>query len=138
LATSISILGDRPQTIEAIRGAAGKRLRYQGTRHQGLGPPSGDRLPPLAKEEAQEGTEMKKRSLPPLQVGKAYEATDFERFDYFGSKLTGSKAILRLHLKNATTIDLPTSDDELRHLLVILCEAFGPTAVEHLKMRGWV
>ena len=48
------------------------------------------------------------------------------------------KAIHRLHLKNGTTIDLPTSDDELKRLLIMLCEAFGPVAVEHLKKRGWI
>jgi hypothetical protein len=78
------------------------------------------------------------RPLPPLEVGTAYRATEFESFEYFGAKLTGSEAILRLHLNNATTIDLPTSDDELRRLLLILCDAFGPVAVEHFKSRGWV
>ncbi len=80
---------------------------------------------------------MTKRSLPPLEVGKAYEATDFARFEYFGAKLTGSEAILRLHLKNGTTIDLPTSDDELRRLMIVLCEAFPSAAAAHVKMRGW-
>jgi hypothetical protein len=79
-----------------------------------------------------------RRNLPPLEVGRAYIAADFESFEYAGSILTGPKAILRLHLKNGTTIDLPASDDELKHLLLMLCEAFGPTAVEHLKKRGWV
>ena len=78
------------------------------------------------------------KNLPPLEVGKAYTAADFESFEYAGSILTGSKAILRLHLKNGTTIDLPASDDELKRLLLMLCEAFGPVAVEHLKKRGWV
>jgi hypothetical protein len=79
-----------------------------------------------------------RKALPPLAVGTAYVAADFERFEYFGSMLTGSKAILRLHLKNGTTIDLPTSDDELKLLLIMLCEAFGPVAIEHLKKRGWI
>jgi hypothetical protein len=77
-------------------------------------------------------------NLPPLEVGKAYVASDFERFGYCGSMLTGSKAILRLHLKNGTTIDLPASDGELKNLLVLLCEAFGPAAIEHLKKRRWI
>ena len=81
---------------------------------------------------------MPPRNLPPLEVGQAYTATDFESFEYLGSALTGSKAILRLHLTNGTTIDLPTSDDELKRLLIFLCEAFGPDAIDHLKMRGWV
>ncbi len=81
---------------------------------------------------------MSVKNLPPLQVGQAYRAVDFERFEYCGSMLTGSKAILRLHLKNATTIDLPASDDELKTLLVMLCEAFGERAVEHLRSRGWL
>ena len=79
---------------------------------------------------------MPAKNLPPLEVQCAYRAQDFERFEYFGSKLTGQTTILRLHLKNATTIDLPTSDDELRRLLVVLCDAFGSYAVEHLKSRG--
>ena len=79
-----------------------------------------------------------RKALPPLAVGTDYVAADFERFEYFGSMLTGSKAILRLHLKNGTTIDLPASDDELKRLLIVLCEAFGPVAIEHLKKRGWI
>jgi hypothetical protein len=79
-----------------------------------------------------------RKALPPLEVGRAYLATDFESFEYAGSMLTGSKAILRLHLKNGTTIDLPASDDELKRLLVLLCEAFGPHAIAHLKMRKWI
>jgi hypothetical protein len=86
-----------------------------------------------------EGTLLKPRkNLPPLDTGTAYTAADFERFEYSGSALTGSKAILRLHLKNGTTIDLPTSDEELEHLLVNLCEAFPQKAIGHLKMRKWV
>lgn len=81
---------------------------------------------------------MPRRNLPPLEVGKAYEAVDFERFEYFGEILTGSKAILRLHLKNATTIDLPCSKQEMERLTRALCEAHGKVAIEHLKLRGWV
>ncbi len=76
--------------------------------------------------------------MPPLAVETNYIASDFERFEYIGSALTESKAILRLHLSNKTTIDLPTSDDELRHLLVVLCDAFGTAAIAHLKSRGWI
>ena len=79
-----------------------------------------------------------RKLLPPLAVETNYAAVDFERFEYFGAVLPGVKAILRLHLKNGTTIDLAASDDELRNLLVMLCEAFPPTAVQHVKARGWV
>lgn len=65
-----------------------------------------------------------RKSLPPLEVGTAYLAQDFESFEYFGARLTGSAAILRLHLKNATTIDLPATDDELRVLRDVLNAAF--------------
>ena len=81
---------------------------------------------------------MPPKNLPPLGVGTPYVAADFERFEYAGSALTGSKAILRLHLKNATTIDLPATDEQLKRLLEMLCDAFGPTAIEHLRFRGWV
>jgi hypothetical protein len=79
-----------------------------------------------------------RKPLPPLAIGTAYEATDFERFEYFGAKLTGSKAILRLHLKNGTTIDLPATDEQLKELMMNLIGAFGPHAVEQLKRLGWV
>ena len=62
---------------------------------------------------------MRPKNLPPLEVGQAYRAQDFESFEYVGAALTGSKAILRLHLKNKTTIDLPTSDDQLLFLMNI-------------------
>jgi hypothetical protein len=85
-----------------------------------------------------EAIQMPMKNLPPLAVGQAYQAADFESFDYAGSKLTGSKAILRLHLKNKTTIDLPTTNDELHVLLRLLCDAFGPVAIAHLKNRKWI
>jgi hypothetical protein len=79
-----------------------------------------------------------RKQLPPLATGTAYVASDFERFDYFGALLAGGKPILRLHLKNETTLDLPTTDDELRHLLLILCEAFPTVAMSRLKERGMI
>jgi hypothetical protein len=79
-----------------------------------------------------------RKNLPPLGVGTAYVAADFETFEYFGVMLTGSKATLRLHLKNGTSIDLPCDDTELKRLTLVLCEAFGPVVIEHLKSRGWV
>ena len=78
------------------------------------------------------------KNLPPLEVGQAYRATDFERFEYSSARLTGSTAILRLHLKSGTTIDLQASDNELRHLAAVLCIAFGPDVIDHLKKQGWV
>lgn len=81
---------------------------------------------------------MPAKNLPPLEVDTAYQTADFQRFEYFGAALTESKAILRLHLRNRTTIDLPTTDDELRHLLMVLCDAFGSDAIDHLKSRGWI
>jgi hypothetical protein len=77
------------------------------------------------------------RNLPPLEVGTPYVAADFQEFEYVGSLLTGSTSILRLHLKNGTTIDLPASDDALRYLLTILCEAFPRVATAHVRERGW-
>ncbi len=77
------------------------------------------------------------KKLPPLQVGTAYEAADFEEFEYCGAMLTGSKAILRLHLKNGTTIDLPATDEQLKTLMMNLIGAFGSHAVEQMKKLGW-
>jgi len=83
--------------------------------------------------------ENPKRPLPPLATATNYEATDFERFEYLSALLTGSKAnLLRLHLKNGTTLDLPASDEALKYLLVMLCEAFPLAATAHVKSRGWI
>lgn len=79
-----------------------------------------------------------RKPLPPLATATNYVAADFEYFEYFGAELTGSTAILRLNLKNGTTIDLPASADELKRLAVTLTEAFGPHVIAHLKQRGWV
>jgi hypothetical protein len=79
---------------------------------------------------------MSRRNLPPLQADTAYLATDFEDFEYSGAPLTGSKAILRLHLKNRTTIDLPTDEAGLKNLLLVLCEAFPEEALSRLVERG--
>ena len=84
---------------------------------------------------------MPARNLPPLEVGQAYQAAEFERFELarlFPDAQGERKAILRLHLKNSTTIDLPTSDAELGRLAVVLTEAFGPLVIEHLRERGWI
>jgi len=79
---------------------------------------------------------MSRRNLPPLQAQTPYVAADFERFEYFGSVLTGeSTATLRLHLKNATTLDIPASDEQLQHLLVLLCEAFPVKATTYVLER---
>lgn len=84
---------------------------------------------------------MSKRNLPPLEVGSAYQATDFERFEYLHHSLipqSEQKSIFRLHLKNGTTIDLPATDEQLKHLAIVLSEAFGTDVIAHLKNRGWV
>lgn len=81
---------------------------------------------------------MREKPLPPLATDTAYRVEDFQRFEYFGAALTGSEAILRLHLTNGTTLDLPTTETELRHLLLALCDAMPEAAANHLKMRGWL
>jgi hypothetical protein len=78
------------------------------------------------------------KNLPPLEVWQAYVAADFEGFEYSSGTLTGSKAILRLHLSNGTTIDLPASDDELRRLMAMLCDSFPREAIEAFRQRGWI
>jgi hypothetical protein len=81
---------------------------------------------------------MPARNLPPLEIGKAYQAADFEKFEYSSAQLTGSKAILRLHLSNGTTIDLPASNDELQRLMAMLCDAFPQHALQLFRDRGWI
>ena len=65
-----------------------------------------------------------RKPLPILLAGTAYVAAEFEAFDYSGAVLAGSKPILHLNLKNGTTIDLPTTDEELKRLRNVLNAAF--------------
>lgn len=81
---------------------------------------------------------MSLKNLPPLEVGQAYQAQEFRSFEYKGFAPNENKAILRLHLSNATTIDLPTTDEKLKDLLVMLVDAYGPVAIDHLRSRNWI
>ena len=72
------------------------------------------------------------KDLPRLEPGQAYRASDFEYFEH------SQTAIIRLHLKNMTTIDIPASDSELKRLLTYLIEVFGEHAVSYVKQRGLI
>ena len=74
--------------------------------------------------------------LPPLEVGRTYRASDFERIEYSSGFLGETRATFRLHLKNGTSIDLPATAEDARHLLVVLCEAFPESAIAQLKASG--
>lgn len=78
------------------------------------------------------------RNLPPLEVGATYVAADFQAFEYSAALLTGSEARMILHLKNGTTIGLPTSETELARLSSVLMHAFPKQAFAFAKERGWV
>lgn len=82
------------------------------------------------------------RNLPPLQVGTAYRAQDFERFEFSARKLhravTGEDiAILRLHLANTTTIDIPAKDEDLLYLLRVMIAAHPAQTLEFVKSQPW-
>jgi hypothetical protein len=81
---------------------------------------------------------MSKRKPLLLQADTVYFAADFVRFEYASGKLTGSKAILRLHLKNRTIIDLPVDEKNLTHLLTVLCDVLPEAAISRLVARGFV
>ena len=85
---------------------------------------------------------MTRRNLPPLEVGTTYRAQDFQSLGFSAQRLhqqvTGEDtAILRLHLANATILEIPVSDEALQHHLRLLMEAFPQEAVAHAKSRGW-
>lgn len=84
---------------------------------------------------------MLTRNLPLLQVDTAYLATDLVRFEYSHRSLiheSEQKSILRVHLKNGATLDLPATDDQMKDLATMLAEAFGPTVIEHLRAKHWI
>ena len=83
---------------------------------------------------------MPSKFLPPLEADMSYRVADFQSFEYGHRSLrlvaTGEDtSILHLHLKNRTTLDLPVSDEAMRHLLALLMEAYPAEAIVHLKRR---
>ena len=83
---------------------------------------------------------MAKKNLPPLEVGKAYIAAEFDHFEYVSSKLvpSGQSAILRLHMRNGTTIDFPVRDSELRRFALVMASAFPKEIIDYFSSKGWV
>lgn len=84
----------------------------------------------------------KPRNLPPLEVGTAYQAQDFEGFEFEARKLhralTGEdRAILRLHLSNATKLDIPAKDEDLLYLLRMLILAHPKETLDFVKTQPW-
>ena len=86
---------------------------------------------------------MTRKNLPPLEVGAIYRVPDFQSFEYMAQSLqkavTGEDtAILRVHLLNATILEIPIQTEDLHFLLRTLIDAYGETAIAHLKQRKWV
>lgn len=85
---------------------------------------------------------MSDRNLPPLQADTSYRVADFQYFEYSHASirqpLTGEDtSILRLHLKNRTILDLPLSDEQLRHMQRTLIAAFPADALAYIKTMPW-
>jgi|KBSSwiStaDraftv2_1062776.scaffolds.fasta_scaffold58777_5 hypothetical protein len=86
---------------------------------------------------------MTPKNLPPLEVGTTYRARDFANFEFAARDLYRAvagedTAILRLHLANATILEIPAKDEDLHYLLRVLMEAYPSVAKEHAKVRGWL
>jgi len=85
---------------------------------------------------------MTRKNLPPLEVDTTYRVREFANFEFSARVLqkavTGEDtAILRLHLANATILEIPAKDEDLHYLLRVLMEAYPSVAKEHAKVRGW-
>lgn len=82
----------------------------------------------------------RRKTLPPLEAGKVYRVADFEYLSFAARSLwrqeTGEDAaILRLLLKNSTTLEIPLSDEALKDHLRLLCEAFPSEAIAYVRER---
>jgi hypothetical protein len=79
-----------------------------------------------------------RKPLPLLLTGTAYYASELVSIQYFGS-VSGvdNTPILRLDLKNETTLDLPATDNELKILMKKLISAYPVEAQEFLKKQPW-
>ncbi|MGB1215047.1 MAG: hypothetical protein ACPG4X_16895 [Pikeienuella sp.] len=83
---------------------------------------------------------MTRRNLPPLEVGTVYRAQDFVSLEFSAQSLhrslTGEDtAILRLRMENETKLEIPISDDDLKHHMKMLIEAYPSTALEYISER---
>lgn len=79
-----------------------------------------------------------KKPLPLLEVGCAYRAQVVVSFQYLAAgQTTDNIPILRLDLRNGTTLDLPSTDDELKRLMKVLMASFPVEALEFLRGQPW-
>jgi hypothetical protein len=81
--------------------------------------------------------------LPPLEVNTVYRAQDFEYLEFsaqgFHRQLTGEDtAILRLRLANATILEIPVSDEDLRGHMRLLMSAYPADALNYAKSQKWI
>lgn len=85
---------------------------------------------------------MPPRNLPPLEAGSVYRAREFESLEFSAQSLhrqmTGEDtAILRLRLANATTLEIPLTDEALQAHMRLLIAAYPANALEFLKTQPW-
>lgn len=83
---------------------------------------------------------MSRKNLPPLQVNTEYRLQDFEYLEFATQEAwrrhTGEDtAILRLHLSNATRLEIPLLDEALKHHMRLLMEAYPTDAIDHICER---
>lgn len=88
---------------------------------------------------------MTRKNLPPLEVGTAYQVADFEGFEYSGPSLAklipgvpAGTAILHLHLKNKTTLEIPAAPSDLQFLMRNLMAAYPKEAIAFAKDQKWI
>lgn len=83
---------------------------------------------------------LSRKNLPPLATGTTYRSQDFEYLEFVAQRLyfqvSGEDtAILRLHLSNATILEIPISDGDLQNHMRLLMDAFPTHAIDHLVQR---
>jgi hypothetical protein len=87
---------------------------------------------------------MPRKRMPPLEVGCSYELSNFDYFDYTHAQVRGEsgrgepRSVLRLHLQNGTTIELPLDARQRNHLARLMAEACVDVVIDHLKSRGLI
>lgn len=78
------------------------------------------------------------KNLLTLAAGSASRAQDFEYFEYDHVFRNADNVMLRLHMRNQATLEIPANDQQLIRLMYALMSGFRPEAVAFLKKNSWI
>ena len=77
-------------------------------------------------------------NLAPIAAGQAYRLHEFEYFEYDHVFRNPQSAVLRLHMKNGATVEVPATDEQMKRLLFALMSGFRQEAIAYMRHQSWI